>query len=322
MKIVLPGGSGQVGRILTRALLAERVECVVLTRRPGSPAGNPPGLHRVGWDGRTLGAWASEIDGADAVINLAGRSVNCRYHERNLTEMMRSRVESTRVVGQAIAAASKPPRVWLQASTATLYAHRFDAPNNEVSGVIGGDEPDAPALWRRSVEIARAWEAELAAAPTPHTRKVALRSAITLSPDRGGIFAVLATLCRVGFGRHGDGQQFVSWIHERDFVAAVRFLIARDDLAGAFNLCAPHPLPEREFLAHLRAALGVSLAVPVPRWLLSVGAILLRTETELVLKSRRVIPRRLQESGFSFEYPTWPAAAADLVQRWKQGAAR
>jgi uncharacterized protein (TIGR01777 family) len=321
MKIVLPGGSGQVGRILTRALLRDGIECVVLTRPPTALAASTPGVRHVPWDGSTLGSWATEIEGADVVINLAGRSVNCRYNEGNLTEMMRSRVESTRVVGQAIVAAAKPPRVWLQASTATIYAHRFDAPNDEYTGAIGGNEPGAPALWRRSIEIARTWEDELAAAPTLHTRKVVLRSAITMSPDRGGIFAMLATLCRLGFGRHGDGHQFVSWIHERDFVAAVRFLIERDDLSGVFNLCAPQPLPEREFIALLHEALCSRVALPVPRWMMAIGAVLLRTETELVLKSRRVVPGRLLQSGFSFKYPDWPAAARELVGRWKSSNA-
>lgn len=322
MKIILPGGTGQVGQILTRALLREGHECVVLTRRPDPPAGNMPRLRQVAWDGRTLGPWSAEFNGADAVINLAGRSVNCRYHDRNLTEMMRSRVESTRVVGAAIAAAANPPRVWLQASTATIYAHRFDAPNDEDTGIIGGDEPGVPALWRRSIEIARAWEAEFAAAPTPRTRKIALRSAMTMSPDRGGIFSMLAMLCRCGFGRHGDGRQFVSWIHEKDFVAAIRFLIARDDLAGgAFNLCAPQPLPEREFIARLHEGLGTRVALPVPRWMMAIGAVLLRTETELVLKSRRVVPGRLLRSGFSFEYPEWPAASKELAARWMAGNA-
>jgi hypothetical protein len=234
--------------------------------------------------------------------------------------MLRSRVDSTRVVGEAIAAARVPPRVWLQASTATIYAHRFDAPNDELTGRIGGHEPDAPALWRKSIEIAQAWEAELAAAATPHTRKVALRSAMTMSPDRGGVFHVLATLCRLGAGRQGDGRQYVSWIHEHDFVAAVLLLIGRDDLTGAFNLAAPHPLPNRDFLAALAAALGRRFAVPVPCWALEIGTFFLRTETELILKSRRVVPTRLLKSGFSFRYPAWPAAATELARRPRAGS--
>ena len=298
--------------MLTRAFLLEGNECVILTRRGTH---THFGARTVAWDGRTLGPWAAELDGADVVINLAGRSVDCRYHARNLAEMMASRVNSTRVIGQAIAQAKNPPRVWLQASTATIYAHRFDAPNDEATGVIGGHEPGVPALWAKSIDIALAWEAELAAAPTPRTRKVALRSAMTMSLDRGAVFSVLARLCRFSFGRQGDGRQYVSWIHEYDFVEAVKFLIARDDLAGAFNLCAPHPLPNRDFIAALSHALGTKLAVPVPNWALEIGTFFLRTETELILKSRRVVPGRLLDAGFKFRYPTWAEAAVELANR-------
>jgi len=308
-----------VGRLLSRALSREGHACVILTRRPRPPDHALPGLRQVVWDGRTMGPWAGEIDGADAVVNLAGRSVDCRYNERNLEAMLRSRVDSTRVVGEAIAVAREPPPVWLQAGTATIYAHRLDAPNDELTGQIGGHEPDAPPLWRKSIEIAQAWEAGRAAAPTPRTRKIALRSAMTMSPDRGGVFHVLATLCRLGAGRQGDGRQFVSWIHEHDFVAAVRFLIGRDDLTGAFNLTAPHPLPNRDFIHAIHTALGRKLAVPLPVWMLEIGAFLMRTETELILKSRRVVPTRLLNSGFGFRYPAWPAAATELARRLHAG---
>ncbi len=313
MKIVIPGGSGQVGQLLARALHAEEHEVVVLSRR----AARVP-FRVVDWDGRTLGPWAREIDGADAVINLAGRNVNCRYDEKNRREMMDSRVESTRVVGQAIASARRPPRVWLQASTATIYSHRYDAPNDEVTGELGGDEPDAPAAWRYSIAVAKAWEEELARAATPATRKVALRSAVTMSPDHGGIFEVLSSLVRRGLGgRAGDGGQYVSWIHEADFVRAIRLLLERDDLSGPINLSAPNPLPNRDFMRALREAWGVGLGLPATRWMLEVGAVLLRTETELVLKSRRVVPGRLSGAGFSFTFPTWDEAARDLVSRMR-----
>jgi uncharacterized protein (TIGR01777 family) len=320
MKIIIPGGNGQVGRMLTRAFLCEGHECVVLTRKSTNPASSTPGHREVLWDGCTLGPWAAELENAAVVINLAGRTVDCRYHERNLREMMASRVESTRVIGQAIAQAKNPPRVWLQAGTATIYAHRFDAPNDEETGIIGGHEADAPALWAKSIDIAQAWEAELNAAPTPRTRKVILRSAMTMSPDRGGVFHVLASQCRLGFGRHGNGRQYVSWIHEHDFFAAVNFLIEREDLAGAFNLAAPNPLPNRDFIAALHRALGRRLSVPISCWALAFGTFFLRTETELILKSRRVIPTRLLKSGFSFRYPDWPAAAAELAKRWTEPA--
>jgi hypothetical protein len=301
--------------MLIRGLEREGHECVVLSRTVRSGA---TGTRTVAWDGRTPGPWATEIDGADAVINLAGRSVDCRYTKRHLDEMLRSRTDSVRVVGQAIARAARPPRVWLQAATATIYAHRFDVANDELTGRIGGAEPDAPPLWRKSIEIAQAWEAELAAAAAPRTRKVVLRSAMTMSPDKGGVFSVLARLARAGVGRQGSGRQFVSWIHEHDFVAAVKFLLERDDLAGAFNLCAPEPLTNRDFMATLHQALGVRLAVPVPCWALEFGAFFLRTETELILKSRRVVPVRLLQSGFTFRHPEWAAAAKDLTEQLRQ----
>jgi uncharacterized protein (TIGR01777 family) len=317
MKIILPGGNGQVGRMLVRALEGEGHECVILTRAPANLPTPPCGTREVFWDGRTLGPWAAELEDADAVINLAGRTVDCRYSKRNLTEMMDSRVESTRVVGQAIARATNPPRVWLQAATATIYAHRFDAPNDEETGMIGGNEPGVPALWGKSVDIGKAWEAAVNAAGTPRTRKVILRTSLVMSPDRGGVFHVLANLCRLGVGPLGDGQQYVSWIHEHDFVAAVKFLIAGDDLDGAFNLAAPGPLPNRDFTAGLRAAVGGVASVPIPRWALEIGAVFLRTETELILKSRRVVPGRLLASGYKFLYPDWPAAAVELTKHWR-----
>jgi uncharacterized protein (TIGR01777 family) len=317
MKVVLPGGSGQVGGLLARALGAGGHEVVVLSRAAGASGG----VRSVGWDGRTQGAWTAELDGADVVINLAGRNVNCRYTAPNRQEMMSSRVDSTRAVGEAIARAARPPRVWLQMSTATIYAHRFDAANDEATGVIGGDEPDAPASWRFSIDIAQAWEAALAEAPTPATRKVALRAAVIMSPDRGGIFDVLLGLVRRGLGGAvAGGRQWMSWVHERDFVRAVELLVARDDISGPVNIAAPNPLPQRDFMAALRAAWGARIGLPATGWMTTVGAFFLRTETELVFKSRRVVPGRLLDAGFTFEFPLWPAAAADLVARWRRAA--
>jgi len=203
------------------------------------------------------------VEGAGAVINLAGRSVNCRYHAANLKEMMDSRVDSTRAIGRAIAAAKNPPKVWLQSSTATIYAHRTDAPNDEAAGILGGDELGAPFTWNASIAIAKAWEAALDETPTPFTRKVALRSAITLSSDRGSVFDVLAGLARRRLGgRLGTGQQYVSWIHEQDFARAIQFLIDREDLSGPINLCAPNPVRQVEFARELRVALGVPFGLP------------------------------------------------------------
>jgi hypothetical protein len=269
----------------------------------------------VAWDASTLGAWRDEIDGCDVVINLAGRSVNCRYTPANRQEILESRVASTRVVEQAIALAKSKPRVWMQAGTATIYSHRYDQPNDEYTGVLGGQEPDAPDTWRFSIDVARAWEQSFEEAEVEGTRKVLLRSAMTMSPDPGGVFDTLRTLVRFGLGGSaGDGRQFVSWIHHADFIAAIRWLIDHDDVAGAVNLAAPNPLPNREFMRLLREASGVRLGLPAFEWMLEIGAVLLRTETELILKSRRVVPTRLLEQGFRFQYPNWEGAAGELCR--------
>jgi uncharacterized protein (TIGR01777 family) len=315
MKIVIPGGTGQVGRVLARTYRARGDDVVVLSRRATSDA------RFVRWDGATVGSWAEEMDGADIVVNLAGRNVNCRYTESNLRQMMSSRVDSTRAVGLAIEQAARPPRVWLQMSTATIYAHRLDAPNDESTGLIGGDEPDAPSDWRFSIEIAKAWEQAQKQANTPRTRKVALRSAMIMSPDREGIFDILLRLTRAGLGGPiAGGRQFVSFIHERDFCRAVDFLVERDDIDGPVNLAAPNPIPQREFMAALRAAWGTRVGLPAARWMAEIGAFFLRTDTELTFKSRRVVPARLLAAGFTFDFPEWPAAARDLVGRWRANA--
>jgi uncharacterized protein (TIGR01777 family) len=322
MKVVIPGGTGQLGGVLARALGAPDTEIVILGRGPADQNRDLAvrSARFVPWDARTVGPWAAELDGADAVINLAGRSVNCRYTPANLDAIMRSRVDSTRAVGQAIAAAARPPRVWLQMSTATIYAHRFDAPNDEATGRLGGDEPDAPAYWKLSIDVARAWEAAQRDAPTPATRKVALRAAMVMSPDPGGVLDVLLGLTRAGLGGAiAGGRQFMSWIHERDFARAVELLMARDDLQGPFNLASPTPLPQRDFMRALRVAAGARLGLPATKWMVAIGAFFLRTDTELVLKSRRVVPARLVEAGFTFEFPEWPAAARDLVARRRAG---
>jgi uncharacterized protein len=314
MKIVLPGGSGQVGTILSRHFHSSHHDVVVLSRNP-----LPAPWRVIAWDGRSPGAWVAELDGADVVINLAGRSVNCRYTAANRRAILNSRTESTRVIGEAVANATRPPRVWLQASTATIYAHRYDAPNDENTGILGGNEPGAPDTWRFSIDVATAWEKALAAADTPRTRKVAMRSAMTMSPDRGGVFDMLLWLVRRGLGgRAGEGKQFVSWIHEEDFIRAIEWLIEHDELAGAVNVTAPEPLPYAEFMRALRHAWGTRIGLPATRWMIELGTWLLRTESELVLKSRRVVPGRLLVSGFTFHFPEWDSAAIDLCRRWRQ----
>ncbi len=267
MKIILAGGSGQVGTVLARAFHRDGHQVVVLSRKP-----MPASWSTVPWDGRSLGPWTNELEGADVVINLAGRSVNCRYHAQNRREIMESRVASTKVVGEALARAAQPPRLWLQASTATIYEHRFDAPNDEVTGILGGSDPTVLETWRFSIEVAKAWEqAAYEAGPWPRTRLVLLRSAIIMSPDRGGPFDMLLKLVRWGLGgQNGNGRQYVSWIHEADFVRAVYWLIEHESLGGPVNLAAPNPLPNADFMRGLRRAWGIPLGLPATEWMLEV----------------------------------------------------
>jgi uncharacterized protein (TIGR01777 family) len=298
-KLVLVGGNGFLGRHLRLYFQLLGYEVVSISRT------GPGDVH---WDARTLGSWASELEGAAVLINLAGRTVDCRYTAANRHEILASRTESTRVLGAAVAACMRPPRVWLNSSTATIYADtRGDAPaNTEAAGLVGEGF---------SVEIAQAWEAALAACPTPGTRQVALRTSIVLGAD-GGAFPVMARLARFGLCTpQGSGQQWVSWLHIRDFCRAVEFLVNTESLSGPVNLCAPHPLPNWEFNALLARHLQPLLRLPQPRWLLEIGAFVLRTETELILKSRKVYPERLLAAGFRFEYERCAAAVAQLLAK-------
>ncbi len=316
MKVVIPGGYGQVGRILARAFHRDSHEVVVLSRGPESAP-----WRVVEWDGETVGAWTADLEGADAVINLAGRSVNCRYTPDNRREILDSRIKSTQVIGQAIGQARNPPKVWLQSSTATIYAHRFDAPNDEETGILGGSEPNTPDTWRFSIEVATAWERALDEAVTVSTRKVKMRSAIIMSPDSGGPFDVLLTLVRRGLGgKSGSGRQYVSWVHYEDFVSAVYWLLERDDIEGAVNIAAPNPLPNAEFMHALREAWGIRFGLPASEWMLEIGAFFMGTESELILKSRRVIPGRLLRDGFCFQFETWPEAVLDLIRSWRESS--
>ena len=315
LRIVIPGGSGQVGTILARHFHAQGHHVTVLAR-------NRHGAHWpvVVWDGTTLGDWTSTLNGADVLINMSGRSVNCRYTAKNRAEIKESRVATTRLLGQAITQSARPPRLWMNASTATIYRHALDRPMDEASGEIGGkeDERDVPSTWRFSIDVATSWEQAFFSANTPNTRKVALRSVMVMSPDADGVFGHLLRLVRFGLGGPaGSGQQFVSWIHDTDFLRSIDFLIAHEELDGAVNLAAPNPLPNSEFMRALRQAAGANIGLPSTRLMLEVGALFLRTETELILKSRRVVPGRLLQSGFHFEFSDWPSAAKDLVGRYR-----
>ena len=315
LRIALPGGTGQIGQKLSRYFIEQGHDVTIIGRYP-----RPGEWKSVHWDARELGPWADSIDGADVVINLAGRSVNCRYTAANRREILRSRTVTTNLIGQAITQAGKPPRLWLNASTATIYRHALDRSMDESTGEIGGNETDVPESWRFSANVAAAWEQAFFTANVPYTRRIALRSAMTMSPDRGGVFDYLLRLVRFGIGGHaGSGRQYVSWIHDVDFVRAIDFLIEHEDIEGVVNLSSPFPLRNRKFMSGLRRAWSDSyIALPAPGWLLPVGAFLLRTETELVLKSRRVVPQRLLQAGFEFVFPTWNEACFDLVTRWRE----
>lgn len=308
-RILLGGGSGFLGQALVKYFQALGWEVVVLSRTP------QPGraAREVRWDAETLGEWTRELKGAAAVVNLTGRTVDCRYTSANRRLILDSRVNSTRVLGQAIAQCAQPPRVWLNASSATIYRHTFGPPWDE-TGTDFAATPEVKDAF--SLEVIQAWERALNAVATPHTRKVAMRTTMVLGQARNSVFPVLRRLARLGLGgRMGSGEQFVSWLHEADFLRATEFLITHDELSGAINLAAPNPVPNHELMRAFRELVGMPTGLPATAWMLEVGAFFLRTETELILKSRRVVPGRLLKAGFEFRYPELRGALEDLHGR-------
>jgi len=323
LRIVMPGGSGQVGRMLARFFQERGHHVTVLTRGPYTAP-----WQTVYWDGTELGPWVETLDGADVCIHLSGRSVNCRYTTRHRRELYHSRIGTTRLLHRAFATLANPPRLWMNASTATIYRHSLqgsesDRDMDEATGELGGNEwisrrRRAPAKWNWTVQLVKDWEAAFFSAPTPATRRIAMRTSLVFSPEPGSVFSTLSNLVRAGLGgTQGNGRQYVSWIHETDFARAIEFLIEHEEIDGPVNLAAPIPLPNRDFMAALREAWDVPNGLPAPAPLLAIGMFFLRTEPELVLKSRRVVPGRLLDAGFQFEFPDWPDAAADLVRQWR-----
>jgi hypothetical protein len=304
-RAILAGGSGFLGQSLTKALLKQDYDVIVLTR---SPRERNDGSKEIFWDAKSLGDWTKFVDGAEVVINLAGRSVDCRYTESNRKAILASRVDSTRALGEAMGNCRHPPGVWLNSSTATIYKHSFDRPWDETGEV--GATPEARDKF--SIEVAQAWERALAQSNTPKTRKVAMRTAMVLGPG-GGVFPVLRRLvkCELG-GKMADGRQYVSWLHEADFCKSVAWLIANDSMDGVVNLAAPTPVPNFEMMKTLREVCGMPFGLPAAAWMLEAGALFLRTETELIIKSRRVVPGRLPASGFEFQFADLRAALTDL----------
>lgn len=311
--MVIAGANGFLGRCLARHWAEAGHEVVGLVRGEGVELG--AGCRVVRWDGRTLGEWAGELEGAEALVNLAGRSVNCRYHARNRAEILQSRVASTTVLGEAISRCKRPPAVWVNSSTATIYRHAEDRPQDEQDGEIGEGF---------SVEVAQAWERAFFGARVPGAvRKVAIRTAIVLGREPGTVLSYLVRLARLGLGGPmGSGRQRVSWIHSDDFCRAVSWLIAHRECDGIVNLSSPEPVLNRELMREVRRAVGAPVGLPAAAWMLRLGAMALRTETELILKSRWVVPARLSAAGFRFRWTDLDAALDDLVgdhHRGKRG---
>jgi uncharacterized protein (TIGR01777 family) len=305
-KIILAGGSGFLGSVLADFFAAREMEVIILTRKPGRETGR---AREVFWDGETPGEWAKELEGARALINLAGISVNCRYHARNRKRMLDSRLDSTRVLAEAMARCTHPPPVWLNSSTATIYKHTF-GPAWDEAGEMGGC---AEAKDVFSVHVATEWERVLNEARTPGTRKVALRSAMVLGHGRNSVLPNLLRLARLGLGGSmAGGRQFVSWIHEDDFCRAVEWIMEHEMIGGKVNLAAPNPVPNAELMAMIRQVCHVPFGLPSPRWLLEIGTFFLRTETELIIKSRRVVPGKLLADGFKFRFENINHAIEDL----------
>ena len=306
-KIILAGGSGFLGTVLAHYFAVREREVVILTRNPRTRADR---IREVCWNAVTTGDWLKELEGAGALINLAGISVNCRYHARNRKRMLDSRVDSTRVLGEAITRCANPPPVWLNSSTATIYKHTF-GPAWDEAGEIGGC---AEAKDIFSVHIATEWERVFNEASTPRTRKVALRSAMVLGHAKNSVLPNLLRLGRLGLGGTlAGGRQFVSWIHQEDFCRAVEWIMEHEHIRGVVNLAAPNPVTNAEFMATIRKVSQVPFGLPAPRWLLEIGAFFLRTETELLIKSRRVVPGKLLADGFSFRHPHLLAAIEHLI---------
>ena len=335
-RIIIAGGSGFLGGVLAAHFRERGHDIVILTRKPKTRTDS---VRELLWDGETLGGWTAELEGARALINLAGISVNCRYHARNRKHLLDSRLKSTRVLGEAIARCTNPPHVWLNSSTATIYKHNF-GPAWDESGEIGGCV-EAKDIF--SVHVATEWErvffnarssrreeahsfgggghadgdqSLLTSAATVRVRKIALRSAMVLGHAQNSVLPNMLRLARLGLGGSmSGGRQFVSWIHHEDFCRAVEWLIEHEHVSGVVNLAAPNPVTNAEFMRAVREICRAPFGLPTPLWLLEIGASFMRTETELIIKSRRVMPGRLLHYGFRFQFPELRAAVEDLTAK-------
>lgn len=303
-KMIIAGANGFLGKYLCRWFREKRWEVVGLSRNGGVT----PEAKAVFWDGRSEGDWMKEFEGAEVVINLAGKSVNCRYGQKNKEGIFQSRLESTAIIGEAIRRCGNPPRLWLNSSTATIYRHAEDRPQDEEGGELGEGF---------SVEVAKAWEKEFCESDVPaRVKKVALRSAIVLANEPGSVFDYLQKIAWWGLGgRMGNGRQKMSWIHIDDFCGIIEWMIGRNELKDFYNLSAPNPTDNTGCMRGFRRIAGRGFGLPASRWMLEIGTFLLRSETELVLKSRWVLPGRLLAEGYQFQWPGFDEALDDLAKR-------
>ncbi len=298
-KIVIAAGTGFLGRAIMDRF--PDYEFVILCRTPKKDSAR---VKYVQWDGKTTGTWTKELENAEAVINLTGRSVDCRYNEENKKEILESRTHSTRIIGKAIQTCSSPPKLWINAGSATIYRHALDRPMDEETGELGEGF---------SVDVCKQWEAAFNEMETPKTRKVILRISMVLGKS-AGVMPVLMKLVRFGLGgTQGKGNQYMSWIHESDFVNIVKWIMDHPELSGAYNCSAPNPIPNANFMQKLRKACKMPFGLPAKEWMLEIGAVIIKTETELILKSRRVVPTKLLKSGFQFQFPEADAAIDEIV---------
>jgi uncharacterized protein len=302
-KIVIAGGTGFLGSCLSEYYEANGWAVVILTRSATRRQG---AVQYVTWDGKNPGPWVDTLEGAEALVNLNGRSVDCRYTEENKRLIYSSRLDATAILSTAVQRAKTPPNVWLNAASATIYRHAEDREMDEQTGEIGTGF---------SVDVCQKWETVFNSANTPNTRKIVLRTGIVLG-NHGGPLRPLKTLAKLGAGgKQGNGRQYCSWLHEKDFVQIVDFIIHHPETTGTYNVTAPVPVPNKQFMRTLRHAVGMPIGIPMPAWLLNIGARIIQTEPELILKSRRVIPARLSQAGYTFQFPTIAQACQDLCRR-------
>ena len=301
-KVILAGGSGYLGRYLAAAFTERGYEVIILSRRAAPATAH---ARTVIWDGEHPGEWHQEFESATAVVNLTGKSVDCRYTPTNKALILQSRLNATRAIGQALTTVADPPEVWLNAASATIYEDtRGDQPaNDEENGVIGSGF---------SVDVCQQWEEAFHQAALPGLRQICLRIAIVLSADDGAMVPMLR-LAKLGLGgKMGSGDQMLSWIHAIDCANAVVFLTENKALSGVFNIASADAHTNADFMRALRKQVGCPIGLPTPGPLLAVGARLIQTETELILKSRNVIPRNLEAAGFTWQYPTLEQAFEEV----------